>query len=133
MWVKQSPKSWPMRVHTQNRIVSLNGELVTEQKIAVAFSTALRKPVTYVSVPYEGFKASMMGYGMPEWQVLGAMELYRLIEAKAAPMVSKGDLGTILGRAPTSIANFAVRNCPPQPAVGKCFCGAVELECEGIE
>lgn len=92
------------------RTLKLTGALFSESETAAAFSSALRKPVQFVQVPYEAAKASMMGMGMPEWQVDGSVELLKMIAASDPIMCEASpDMEAILGRPPVSIKDFANR------------------------
>ena len=114
------------------RTLLLSGEPVTEQKIAAAFSLALGKPVANVTIPYEAFKSTMLGYGLPEPIVDGTCDLYRLIEAQADAMTNRGDITAILGRAPISVEVYAKKSSPRATSIGKCFCCAIEVQAEGF-
>ena len=69
--------------------------------LADAFAKALGKKVEYVRIPYEGLKQAYLGYGMPEWQVDGIIELFKGIDAGKYTFAS--DFKTITGREPTTI------------------------------
>jgi hypothetical protein len=55
-------------------------------------------------VPPEGVKGALAGFGMPEWQQNGVVELLELINA-GSPITNQpnNDIKTITGREPTSV------------------------------
>jgi uncharacterized protein YbjT (DUF2867 family) len=92
------------------KTLSLTGTPVNEAQFAEAFSEVLEKPVSHVPVPYSASKQSMMDMGMPEWQVDGVIELYKLI-AQGEPCLTsaESDLPAILRRdlaTPRSLAAY---------------------------
>lgn len=93
-----------------NKTLSLTGTPVNESQFAAAFSEVLEKTVTHVPVPYSASKQSMMDMGMPEWQVDGVIELYKLVASGEACLTSAvSDLPAILRRdlaTPQSLAAY---------------------------
>ena len=62
------------------------------------------KQVDYVEVPHEGVKASLLGFGWPEWQVDGIIELNKL--ANEGHGVWKSDIQAVLGRPAVTIKQW---------------------------
>ena len=93
-----------------NKTLTLSGNLVCEQDFANAFSTVLEQKVAHVAVPYAASKQSMIDMGMPEWQVDGVIELYKMVVNGEPCMTSAAsDLPAILRRdlaSPTSLAAY---------------------------
>ena len=79
--------------------------------VAAAFSEALGKEVKYVCVPYEDAKKTILGFGMPEWQVDGLMELYKLIDSgsNATNQPDLGDYERLTGEKPTSLKEWVAK------------------------
>jgi uncharacterized protein YbjT (DUF2867 family) len=92
------------------KTLSLTGTPVNESQFAAAFSEVLEKPVQHVPVPYAASKQSMMDMGMPEWQVDGVIELYKMVAAAEPCLTSSvSDLPAILRRdlaTPQSLAAY---------------------------
>ena len=81
---------------------------ITNAEVAQEFTTALGKEVKYVKVPFEDAKKAFMGFGLPEWQAEGIMELFRLWDADS-PVTNVADLShyeTITGEKPTSLKDY---------------------------
>ena len=55
----------------------------THTDVAKTFSEALGKEVTVTTNSYEDAKKYLMGVGLPEWQVDGILELYKLIDSRS--------------------------------------------------
>ena len=73
--------------------------------LAKAFSEAVGKEVKYVRVPYEAAKQSFLQAGLPEWQVDGILELYKLIDSDSRDtnQASLGDFEKITNEKPTDL------------------------------
>ena len=78
--------------------------------LAAAFTKALGKKVEYFRIPYSALKTTYLGYGMPEWQVDGIIELFKGIDAGKYTFAS--DFKTITGREPTSIDAWVAQVAP---------------------
>lgn len=79
--------------------------------VAKAFSEALGKEVKFVQVPYDGAKRSFMQMGLPEWQVDGILELYKLID-NSSPVTNEADLShyeQITGEKPTTLKAWVAK------------------------
>mmetsp|Transcript_1496 Transcript_1496/g.6542 ORF Transcript_1496/g.6542 Transcript_1496/m.6542 type:complete len:325 (-) Transcript_1496:108-1082(-) len=66
--------------------------------IGKGLTEALGTEVGYTVVPYEAAKEAFMGLGLPEWQVDGVLELYKLVEAGDPVLQDAGDFEKIVGR-----------------------------------
>mmetsp|Transcript_6505 Transcript_6505/g.10944 ORF Transcript_6505/g.10944 Transcript_6505/m.10944 type:complete len:599 (+) Transcript_6505:152-1948(+) len=101
-----------------NKVLHLAGTLVTEGDFAAAFGRALEAPVKHVSVAYLDSKASMIGMGMPEWQVDGVIELYKMVNKKEPCLTAAiSDLPAILQRDLASPASLAAYVAPGLKAI----------------
>jgi len=101
-----------------NKTLTLAGTPVSEQDFATAFSEVLEVPVKHVAVSYLDGKASMMGMGMPEWQVDGVIELYKLIADKEPCLTSAiSDMPAILQRELATPASLAAYVAPGLKAI----------------
>jgi len=86
------------------KIYTLASPSASHNDHAKAFSVALGKPVEYVQVPYEGAKQSFLAKGLPEWQVDGILELYRLIDS--GDFVFKSDTQSVTGAKDTTFEEW---------------------------
>mmetsp|Transcript_6603 Transcript_6603/g.11103 ORF Transcript_6603/g.11103 Transcript_6603/m.11103 type:complete len:599 (-) Transcript_6603:214-2010(-) len=101
-----------------NKTLTLTGVPVAENDFAVAFSTVLESEVKHVSVAYLDSKASMIGMGMPEWQVDGVIELYKMVNKKEPCLTAAiSDLPAILQRDLASPASLAAYVAPGLKAI----------------
>lgn len=101
-----------------NKILTLSGTPVNESQFAAAFSEVLEKPVVHVPVPYAASKQSMMDMGMPEWQVDGVIELYKLVAGGEPCLISPvSDLPSILRRDLATPASLAAYVAPGLRAI----------------
>lgn len=71
-----------------------------------ALSEALGKTVSYVDVPPEKARESMLAGGMPAWYADALLELFAAVREGRISQTSP-DCETLLGRAPISFARFA--------------------------
>ena len=73
--------------------------------VAKAFTEVLGKEVKYVRVPYDAAKQSLLQKGLPEWQIDGLMEMYKLIDAgsPATTLANFTDFEKLTGEKPTSL------------------------------
>ena len=84
----------------------LHSKTHTHRGAAEAIGRALGKQVEYVQVPFEAAREAFMG-AMPEWQVDGVLQLYRLFEAESAVTNDPtDDIENILGRPPMTVAEW---------------------------
>ena len=73
--------------------------------VAKAFSEAVGKEVNYVRVPYDAAKKTLVQANVPEWQVNGMLEYYKLIDS-GSPGVNQADISDFertTGEMPTSL------------------------------
>lgn len=94
------------------RVLTLTGPAaLTGDEIASMLTTALGRPVRYVSPPLPQFRAALTERGLPAWQIDAFVELQEALLAGRAPylaMVTQ-DVATATGRPPRSFAQFAQR------------------------
>ena len=101
-----------------NKVLSLTGTPVNEGQFAEAFSAVLETPVSHVPVPYATSKQSMMDMGMPEWQVDGVIELYKMVASVEPCLTSPvSDLPAILNRELATPASLAAYVAPGLKAI----------------
>jgi uncharacterized protein YbjT (DUF2867 family) len=65
-----------------DKTISLNGPFTDCETAAAAFTAALNKPVIYEQVSYESYKETLLEAAMPEWQVNGILELFKMFERR---------------------------------------------------
>jgi uncharacterized protein YbjT (DUF2867 family) len=90
--------------HT-NQTYNVISDRHTYNEVATAFSEALGKTVTYTRVSYDDAKKAFLGTGIPEWQVDGGIELFKLMNEED-PIISTenvGDYQKITGEQPTNL------------------------------
>lgn len=80
-------------------------EAMTHTERAQILSEVLGKTVTYVSPPETDWKAAMLGYGLPEWQVDGILDLLRYYKAGKSERVSPA-VKEVTGSDPISYRQF---------------------------
>ncbi|HXZ79703.1 MAG TPA: NAD(P)H-binding protein [Terriglobales bacterium] len=88
----------------------LNGpEALTCDQVAAAISKKIGKQVRYVDLPPAEMKKSMLGLGMPEWQVDALLELQRYYreggDGKTDSLVRN-----LIGRAPITLDQYLREN-----------------------
>lgn len=79
--------------------------------VAVAFSEALGKQITYVKVPYDAAKQSFLQAGLPEWRADAIVELYKHIDS-GSPVTNEADTGDftrITGEQPTNLKAWVAK------------------------
>jgi uncharacterized protein YbjT (DUF2867 family) len=84
-------------------------EALTNQRVAAILSEATGKAVTYVDVPEDTARDSMLKMGMPDWLAAALLELFAINKAGYTAAVT-GDIQAITGRAPRTFADFARDN-----------------------
>ena len=88
------------------KVYELNGpEALSQAEIAARISLAADRLVRYVDIPEEAQRNSMLGLGMPVWQVDALIDLQRYYTSGKAAAVTDV-LETLLGRAPVTIDAF---------------------------
>lgn len=111
--------------------LNLTGALCSEGHYAEAFSDALGLPVKHVQVPHKVTKEYALNLGMPDWQVDGWLELYKLIENKDPSQTSDmTDMTIILGRELTLPSGIAASVAKPLKDIREAF---VKAEAEKKE
>jgi uncharacterized protein YbjT (DUF2867 family) len=84
----------------------LNGpEAVTNDELAARISRLANRAVKYVDIPEEAQRASMVGMGMPAWQVDALLDLQRYYTGGQGGEVTDV-LPKLLGRAPVALDAF---------------------------
>ncbi|HLK56920.1 MAG TPA: SDR family oxidoreductase [Chthonomonadaceae bacterium] len=90
----------------EKQTYALSGpEALTEAEKAQRLSEALHRPISYIPIPEEQWKAALLGAGVPEWNVDGLIDLHRFYQTgnfeEVTPWVE-----TLTGKAPTSYRQF---------------------------
>ncbi|MGP0059050.1 MAG: SDR family oxidoreductase [Beijerinckiaceae bacterium] len=81
-------------------------QAISNQEIAESIGRAIGKTVTYVQVPMEKARQTMLGFGMAPAVVDGLLELFAMQAAGYVKTVSP-DIETLLGRKARDFATFA--------------------------
>ena len=87
---------------------------ITYNDVTQGFTEALGKEIKYNRVPYEAAKQAFLGMGLPEWQVDGILELFKLFDS-GAPETNIADLSDyekITGEKPTSLKAWITKYAP---------------------
>src|SRR5207244_9504030 len=97
----------------ENKTYDVTGpESLTYADVAERLTYALGKPVTYVDVPPEAARDSMLQTGMSPWFVDGVLELYALWRVNAAAEIAD-TVWDVAKKEPIPFADFA-RDYAPQ-------------------
>jgi uncharacterized protein YbjT (DUF2867 family) len=80
-------------------------EAMTYAERAKVLSEVLGRPITYVSPPDADWKATMRGYGLPEWQVEGILDLIRYYKTGNSERISPA-VEEVTGSKPISYRQF---------------------------
>ncbi len=80
-------------------------EALTYGEVADRISRLLGQKVTYVNITPEQSRASMLGLGMPDWQVQALIDLQAFYTDGPGTTVT-GDVGKVLGREPILFDHF---------------------------
>lgn len=90
-----------------NKSYNLTGpEALSLAQAAEKFSSVLGRDVRYVPQSVEDFRKVLTHVGLPEWRVNAVCDEFRLLSEKAS-MHTTDTIQKILGRAPTSVEQFA--------------------------
>lgn len=90
-----------------NSTYTLASDIITHAAIVAEFTRALGREISYVQVPYDAALEAFEGMGFPRWQASGVLELMKLADSgSTAALPSPQDLEKLLGRAPTTFAEF---------------------------
>jgi len=81
-------------------------EALTYHQIAGLLSRVLGRTITYVNLPEEEFRKTLLGLGAPEWQPTAFIDLMHYSNQGQASDVL-GSIRQITGRKPTSFEQFA--------------------------
>ena len=78
------------------------------EDLATGLSEVLGKEVKYIRVPYEDTKKTLLATGLPEWQIDGLFEMYKLIDSgsKITDYEDRGTFESITGEKPTSLKTW---------------------------
>ena len=91
-----------------NKTYAIVSDRHTHNDVAKAFSEVLGKQVTVTTNSYGEAKTFLTGVGLPEWQVDGVLELYKLIDngSSTTNQASLSTFNEITGEEPTSLNNW---------------------------
>lgn len=90
-----------------NKSYDLTGpEALSLAQAAEKFSNVLGREIRYVPQSVEDFRKVLTQVGLPEWRVNAVCDEFRLLSEKAS-MHTTDTIQKILGRAPTSVEQFA--------------------------
>jgi uncharacterized protein YbjT (DUF2867 family) len=92
--------------HTGKAYELSGPEAMTYTERAKILSEVLGKPVAYVSTPDADWKKTMLGYGLPEWQVDGILDLLRYYKTGQSERVSPA-VEEVTGVKPITYRQFA--------------------------
>jgi uncharacterized protein YbjT (DUF2867 family) len=91
-------------------------DCITYNDVAQGFSEALGKEIKYDRISYESTKQAFLGMGVPEWQVDGLLQMFKLIDSGGgAPESSAADVSDyekITGEKPTSLKTWIAKYAP---------------------
>ena len=91
-----------------NKTYIIISDCHTYNGIAATFSEVLGKTVSYNRVPYDAAKQAFLGAGVPNWQIEGLWELYKMIDS-GAPETNEANTShfhQITGEQPTSLKTW---------------------------
>ncbi|EAR98696.1 Trk system potassium uptake protein TrkA, amine-terminal domain protein (macronuclear) [Tetrahymena thermophila SB210] len=89
---------------------TITSDYKSSDEQAQAFSQALGRQIKYVNATFEGTKQALLKF-MPEWQVDGVLELYKLIEKNDTSQVNHtNDFKQITGSQQTTNLNWMWQN-----------------------
>jgi uncharacterized protein YbjT (DUF2867 family) len=88
----------------------LNGpEAISNQELAKRISKVARRTVNYVDIPESTQRESMLGLGMPEWQVTALLDLQQYYK-QGGGAKTDGLLRELIGRAPLTLDQYLAAN-----------------------
>ena len=88
----------------------LNGpEAISNQELAKRISKVAGRTVNYVDVPESAQRESMLGLGMPEWQVTALLELQQYYKLGGGAKTD-GLLQALIERAPVTLDQYLAAN-----------------------
>jgi uncharacterized protein YbjT (DUF2867 family) len=92
------------------KIYELNGpEAVSNQELAKRISKIAGRAVNYVDLPSSTYRDSMLGLGMPEWQVTALLELHQYYN-QGSGAKTDGLLKTLIERDPVTLDQYLAAN-----------------------
>lgn len=82
--------------------------------LADAFTSSLGKTVTVTTVSYDDAKEAFLGFGFPEWQVDGILELFHYIDEDSSSTNEKNtdDIANITGEKAITVQEWAKQVAP---------------------
>lgn len=88
----------------------LNGpEAISNQELAKRISKVAGRTVNYVDIPESAQRASMLGLGMPEWQVTALVDLQQYYK-QGGGAKTDGLLQALIERAPVTLDQYLAAN-----------------------
>jgi len=88
----------------------LNGpEAISNQELAKRISRVAGRAVNYVDIPESAQRESMLGMGMPEWQVTALLELQQYYK-QGGGAKTDGLLQSLIERAPVTLDQYLTAN-----------------------
>jgi uncharacterized protein YbjT (DUF2867 family) len=88
----------------------LNGpEAISNQELAKRISKVAGRTVNYVDIPESTQRESMLGLGMPEWQVTALLDLQQYYK-QGGGAKTDGLLRELIGRAPLTLDQYLAAN-----------------------
>ena len=96
----------------EEKIYHLTGPSITLRQQAAALGKVLNKDITIETEHYEQFRENLESRKVPEWQIHGTFELYRMIDTdnELCNMDDPGDYEKITGEKPTSLEEWCKKN-----------------------
>ena len=89
----------------------LNGpEALTYEQVAEKISRAVGRTIRYVDIPEDAQRQSLLGLGMPSWQVEALLDLQRYYREGVGGGEVDGVLQALLRRAPRTMDAFLAEN-----------------------
>ncbi len=92
------------------KIYELNGpEAISNQELAERISKVTGRTVKFVDIPESAQRESMLGLGMPEWQVTALLELQQYYK-QGGGAKTDGLLKTLIEREPVNLDQYLTAN-----------------------
>lgn len=94
------------------KIYHLTGPSITLRQQAAALGKVLKKDIVIEQEDYEQFQENLEKKKVPEWQVQGTFEIYRMIDtdSELVNMDDPGDYEQITGEKPTTLEIWCKKN-----------------------
>jgi uncharacterized protein YbjT (DUF2867 family) len=91
----------------EGKIYDLTGpQALTHAEMAESLSAALDRPITFVDIPPEAMRETLLSIGFPVWQADGLLEDYAHYRRGEATAIASG-VQDAIGRNPRSFEDFA--------------------------